>query len=164
MNSGIQKFRKLRNGRIGKLVDFSPLSFPSLRFLTFCLLLLASLFYIGCSPKGEQPTPSWNITFFPLGAKIHFNTNDKALIQRIRAFDHDTLVAQLDIGGYARRTESLYFRWEKGKMYRFEVTRNHGELIAQTMQAPQDDPRGSIDIAIPYGTVGVEFKAPAQTA
>jgi|GEM_PF-825088 len=164
MNSGIQKFRELRNGRIGKLVDFYSLSFPSLRFLTFCLLLLASLFYVGCSRKGEQPTPSWNIIFFPLGAKIHFDTNDEVPIQRIRAFDRDTLVAQLDIGGYARRTESLYFRWKKGKMYQFEVTRNHGELTAKTVQAPQSDPRGSIDIAIPYGTVSAEFNASAQTA
>ncbi len=71
-------------------------------------------------------------------------------------------MAQLDLGGYSRGTESLYFRWKKGGTYRFEVMRQNGESIAQMVQAPQTDPRGSIEIAIPYGTIEVNQTADAE--
>ena len=40
-------------------------------------------------------------------------------------------------------------------MYQFEVTYQNGDSAAQTVQAPQTDSRGAIEIAIPYGTIEV---------
>ena len=71
-------------------------------------------------------------------------------------------MAQLDLGGYSRGTESLYFRWKKGDIYRFEVTCQNGESTIQTVQAPQTDPRGTIEIAIPYGTIEEDSTADAS--
>ena len=119
------------------------------------LSLSLCLFYLACTPKnGEQVPISWAATFFPLGAEIEFDAAIRENVQKVTALDSEgRLVAQLDLGGYSRGTESLYFRWEKGKTYRFEVTYQNGESTAQTVQAPRTDPRGSIEIAIPYGTI-----------
>lgn len=38
-------------------------------------------------------------------------------------------------------------------MYQFRVMYNNGESATQSVQAPQTDPRGAIEIAIPYGTI-----------
>ena len=123
--------------------------------------MLLCLCYLACAPKsGEQVPISWNITFFPLGAKVEFDAAIRESVQKVVALDAEgRLVAQLDLGGYARGTESLYFRWEKGKTYRFEVMHENGESAAQTVQAPQTDPRGAIEIAIPYGTIEVNKTA-----
>ena len=117
--------------------------------LFFCLLSLA------CAPKsGEQPPISWTVTFFSLGARVEFDAAIRKNVQKVTALDSkDRLVAQLDFSGYSRGTEALYFRWEKGKTYRFEVMHQNGESTTQTVQAPQTDPRGAIEIAIPYGTI-----------
>ncbi len=124
--------------------------------VSFLIPLSLLLLSVSCSREVEQGLLSWEVTFFPLGAKVHFDARGRESVQHIRAFDsRDGLVAQLDIGGYPRRTESIYFRWEKGEMYRFEVTRND-KSTTKVVQAPQIDPRGSIDIAIPYGTVDVD--------
>ena len=119
------------------------------------------LFYLACTPKsGEQVPISWAATFFPLGAKIEFDAAIRENVQKVTALDSEgRLVAQLDLGGYSRGTESLYFRWEKGKTYRFEVTYQNGNSTAQTVQAPQTDPRGAIEIAIPYGTIAGDSAA-----
>ena len=119
--------------------------------------MLLCLGYLACAPKsGEQVPISWTVTFFPLGAKVEFDAAIRESVQKVTAFDsEDRLVAQLDLGGYARSTESLYFRWEKGQTYQFEVMYQNGESAAQTVQAPQTDPRGAIEIAIPYGTIEV---------
>ena len=119
--------------------------------LGFCLC------YLACAPKsGEQVPISWTATFFPIGAKVEFDATIRENVQKVTTFDSENrLVAQLDLGGYARSTESLYFRWEKGKTYRFEVMYQNGESAVQTVQAPQTDPRGAIEIAIPYGTIEV---------
>ena len=99
---------------------------------------------------------SWTVTFFPLGAKVEFDATIRENVQNVTVLDPEgRLVAQLDLAGYARGTESLYFRWEKGRTYRFEVMYKNGEPTAQTVQAPQTDPRGEIEIAIPYGTIEV---------
>ena len=129
--------------------------------LSVCLLL-----YLGCSGEREQILPAWDVTFFPLGAKIHFGGNVREPVQRIHVFDPaGGLAAQLELGGYPRSTESLYFRWRKGELYRFEVTRRNGEATAKTVQAPQIDPRGSIEIAIPYGTLDLDPPTnPSQSA
>ena len=131
---------------------------PRLLFLSCCLL------YLACTPKtGEQSPISWGVTFFPLGAKIEFDAAVREKVQTITALDSEgRLAAQLDLGGYSRGTESLYFRWEKGDAYRFEVMFQNGESAAQTVLAPQTDPRGTIDIAIPYGTIEVEKTADAS--
>lgn len=129
------------------------------------LSLLLCLFYFACTPKSGEQTPiSWSVTFFSLGAKVEFDAAIRENVQKVIVLDsgsfdtsesseQDRLVAQLDLGGYARSTESLYFRWQKGKTYRFEVIYQNGESTAQTVQAPQTDPRGTIEIAIPYGTI-----------
>ena len=89
-----------------------------------------------------------------MGARIHFDTNHQEPVKHIRVFGSEgELVAQLDLGGYPRNTESLYFRWEARERYRFEITHLKGESTAKTAQAPPINPRGSIEIAIPYGTV-----------
>ena len=131
---------------------------PRLLFLSCCLL------YLACTPKtGEQSPISWGVTFFPLGAKIEFDAAIRENVQKVTALDSEgRLAAQLDLGGYSRGTESLYFRWEKGDAYRFEVMFQNGESAAQTVQAPQTDPRGTIEIAIPYGTIEVEKTADAS--
>ena len=131
---------------------------PRLLFLSCCLL------YLACTPKtGEQSPISWGVTFFPLGAKIEFDAAVRENVQKVTALDSEgRLAAQLDLGGYSRGTESLYFRWEKGGAYRFEVMFQNGESAAQTVQAPQADPRGTIEIAIPYGTIEVEKTADAS--
>ena len=121
------------------------------------LSLLLCLCYLACAPKsGEQVPISWAATFFPLGAKVEFDAAIRENVQKVTVLDPEgRLVAQLDLGGYARSTESLYFRWEKGKTYRFEVMSENRESTAQTLQAPQTDPRGEIEIAIPYGSIEV---------
>ena len=125
------------------------------------LALLLCLCYLACAPKsGEQVPISWTVTFFPLGAKVEFDAAIRESVQKVTVLDpEDRLVAQLDLGGYARSTESLYFRWKRGKTYRFEVMHQNGESAAQTVQAPQTDPRGAIEIALPYGTIEVNKTA-----
>ena len=117
--------------------------------------MLLCLGYLACTPKsGEQAPISWAVTFFPLGAKTEFDAAIRENVQKITILDSEgRLVAQLNLGGYARSTESLYFRWENGQTYQFEVMYQNGESATQTVQAPQTDPRGTIEIAIPYGTI-----------
>ena len=124
-------------------------------YVPLCLCFIA---YLGCSQEsGKQVPASWNVNFFPLGAKIHFASNLRAQVQQIRAFDSaDGLVAQLNFQGHPRRMESLYFRWKKGTVYRFEVKHGNSELTTKVISAPQIDPRGTIEIAIPYGTVDMD--------
>ena len=122
------------------------------------LSLLLCLFYLACAPKSsEQVSVPWTVTFFPLGVKVEFDAAIRGNVQNVTTLDSEgKLVAQLDlVGGYARSTESLYFRWEKGRTYRFEVMYQNGESNTQTVQAPQTNPRGAIEIAIPYGTIEV---------
>ena len=125
----------------------------------YCVSRLLSLslcfFCVACTPKsGEQVPVAWAATFFPLGAKVEFDAAIRESVQKVVAFDSEgNLVAQLDLGGYSRSTESLYFRWEKGEIYQFRVRYNNGESATQSVQAPQTDPRGAIEIAIPYGTI-----------
>ena len=128
---------------------------PYIYHVSRLLSLFFWLLYLACAPKSDEQVPiSWGITFFPLGAKIEFDAAIRENVQKVAALDSEgRLIAQLDFGGYSRGTESLYFRWEKGKMYRFEVACRNGESTAQTVQAPQTDPRGAIEIAIPYGTI-----------
>ena len=126
--------------------------------------MLLCLCYLACAPKsGEQAPISWAVTFFPLGAKVEFDATIRENVQKVTVLDPEgRLVAQLDLGGYARSTESLYFRWEKGRTYQFEVVYQNGESTTQTVQAPQTDPRGTIEIAIPYGTI--EVNKPLDTS
>lgn len=126
------------------------------RFTVHILALFIPLYavFFGCSERTEQPLPSWNAAFIPMGAKIHFDVNRQAPVKYIRAFGSGgELVAQLNLGGYPRSTEPLYFRWDAGERYRFEITYDKGESAAITAEAPANNPRGSIEIAIPYGTV-----------
>ena len=130
---------------------------PHISYISRLLSLLFCFCYLACTPKsGEQVPISWTVTFFSLGAQIKFDVTIRENVQKVTVLDpEDRLVAQLNLGGYARSTESLYFRWEKGQTYQFEVIYQNGESTTQTMQAPQTDPRGTIEIAIPYGTIEV---------
>lgn len=115
-------------------------------FLPFLFIL-----FIGCEPKSQEDSVLWQIAFFPLGAKVHF-TND-APIQQLSAFNSDgVVVAQLDFPTQPRQTEMLYFEWQEGETYRFEAVSHSGQVSIQSATAPRLYPRGSLDIAIPYGT------------
>ena len=137
---------------------------PHICYVSRLLSLPFCLFYLACGPKnGEQVPISWAVTFFPLGAKIEFDAAIRENVQKVTVLDSEgRLVTQLNLGGYPRGTESLYFRWEKGKTYRFEVMYQNGESTAQAVQAPQIDPRGAVEIAIPYGTI--ETKEPPDVS
>ena len=128
---------------------------PHISYSSHLLFLSCCLFYLACAPKSSEQAPiSWTATFFSLGAKIEFDAAVREEVQKVTALDSEgKLMAQLALGGYSRGTESLYFRWTKGKTYRFEVMYNNGESTTQVVQAPQTDPRGAIEIAIPYGTI-----------
>lgn len=130
---------------------------PHISYISHLLSLSFCLFYLACAPNsGEQAPISWTVTFFPLGAKVEIDAAIRENVQKVTIHDSEgRLAAQLDLGGYARSTESLYFRWDKRKMYQFEVTYQNGDSAAQTVQAPQTDSRGAIEIAIPYGTIEV---------
>ena len=133
------------------------------RFTLHILALLIPLCatYCGCSEQNEQLLPSWKVAFIPMGAIIHFDANRQAPVKYIRAFGSGgELVAQLNLGGYPRSTEPLYFRWDAGERYRFEITYDKGESAAITAEAPAINPRGSIEIAIPYGTVNPSSPSP----
>ena len=128
---------------------------PHIRYVSHLLFLSFCLFYLACAPKsGEQVPIPWTVVFFSLGAKVEFDAAIRGNVQKVVTLDSEgRLVAQLNLGGYSRSTESLYFRWEKGKIYQFRVMYNNGESATQSVQAPQSDPRGAIEIAIPYGTI-----------
>ena len=130
---------------------------PHISYIPRLLSLFFCFCYLACAPKsGEQVPISWTVTFFSIGAQIKFDVTIRENVQKVTVLDpEDRLVAQLNLGGYARSTESLYFRWEKSQTYQFEVIYQNGESATQTVQAPQTDPRGTIEIAIPYGTIEV---------
>ena len=133
------------------------------RFTLHILALLFPLYatFYGCSERTEQTPPSWEAAFISMGAIIHFDANRKESVKYIRAFGSGgELVAQLNLGGYPRRTEPLYFRWDAGERYRFEITYDKGESASITDEAPANNPRGSIEIAIPYGTVKPSSPSP----
>lgn len=113
-------------------------------------LFLLSIFCIGCAQGNPEDPLSWQITFFPLGAKVEFAK--QAPIKQIAAFNSDgNLVAQLDFPIQPRQIESLYFEWQAGEVYRFEATLSSGEVDVQTVSAPLNYARGNFEIAIPYG-------------
>ena len=88
------------------------------KYILHCLALLIpfSISFLGCSEQTERLSPALKVTFFPMGAKIHFDVNRQMPVKHIRAVGSEgDLVAQLDIGGYPRNTEPLYFRWMQGK-------------------------------------------------
>lgn len=114
------------------------------------LLPLLSLLLIGCATETKEKPLAWQITFFPLGAKVQFR--EEALIEQVSAFDSDgRLVAQLDFPAPPRQIESLYFEWQPGKVYRFRATLPTGRVHTQTAIAPRVHAHGSLEIAIPYG-------------
>ena len=114
------------------------------------LLPLLFLLLIGCATETKEKPLAWQISFFPLGAKVQFR--EEALIEQVSAFDFDgRLVAQLDFPAPPRRIESLYFEWQPGKVYRFRATLPTGRVHTQTAIAPRVHAHGSLEIAIPYG-------------
>lgn len=115
-------------------------------FLPFLLIL-----FIGCEPTKQEGTIAWQITFFSFGAKVNF-TNE-APIKQVSVFNSDgVVVAQLNFPIQPRQTEMLYFEWLEGETYRFEAVSHSDQLSVQNVTAPRIYPRGSLEIAIPYGT------------
>ena len=114
------------------------------------ILLFLPILFIGCTTETQEDALSWQITFFPLGAKVEFTS--QAPIKQVSAFNADgTLVSQLNFPGLPRQIESLYFEWQEGEIYRFEATSSSDFVSVQKVTAPRTYPRGSLEIAIPYG-------------
>ena len=114
------------------------------------ILLLLLILFVGCTTERQEDALSWQITFFSLGAKVEFAS--QAPIKQVSAFNADgTLVSQLNFPGLPRQIESLYFEWQEGEIYRFEATSSSDFVSVQKVTAPRTYPRGSLEIAIPYG-------------
>ena len=132
----------------------------------FFIIVALPIIFANCS--GEQAPLSWEARFVSLGAEVHFDSVNRRKIQRIRVFNvtqaSNLVVAEIDLEGYPRRMESLYFRWEKGTVYRFEITDELGALSTRTLHAPQFDRQGSIEIAVPYGVVREERRVGLESA
>jgi len=108
------------------------------------------VFLISCTPESKEEPFSWKVTFFSLGAKVQFDAT--APVQHLNAFRADGVrVAQLNFPGPPRQTESLYFQWNEGEIYRFEATLSTGDVTAQSVTAPRTYTQGNLEIAIPYG-------------
>ena len=115
----------------------------------WCMPLLFLL--ISCAAPPKKESLSWQITFFPLGAKVQFSAD--APVRRLQAFNADgAMVGQLNFPVSPRQIESLYFEWRAGDTYRFEVISSTGDVDTQTVTAPRTYTQGSLAIAIPYGT------------
>ncbi len=113
-------------------------------------LFFLPILFIGCTPEAEEDTLSWQITFFPLGAKVQFA--NEAPIKQVTAYNPDgTMVSQLNFPVPPRQIESLYFEWQEGETYRFEATSSTEHVSVQTVAAPRTYTSGSLEIAIPYG-------------
>ncbi|MXV76835.1 hypothetical protein F4X73_15705 [Candidatus Poribacteria bacterium] len=120
------------------------------------ILCILYLFVIGCAPKTEDASLFWQITFVPLGAELHFT--DEAPIKQVSAFTSEgTLVAQLNFPTAPRQIETVYFAWQEGETYRFEAISHADQISEQTVTAPRTYPRGSLEIAIPYGTADADI-------
>ena len=140
-----------------------------LAFHPFVLVSLVTVFANCSGGRGQAPL-SWHVRFVSLGAEVHFDSTNRRKIRQIRVLSvagtDELVVAQLDLRGYPRTTESLYFRWENGIEYRFEVQDESGETSTKTLPAPQTDPLGKLEIALPYGTApkeGIEDSDPTVT-
>ncbi len=117
------------------------------------ILCILCIMYIGCTEKTEDTPLSWQIAFVPLGAELHFT--DEAPIKQVSAFTSDgVLVAQLEFPITPRQIETVYFAWQEGETYRFEAISHADQISEKTVTAPRTYPRGSLEIAIPYGTAG----------
>ncbi len=115
-------------------------------------LLFLPILFIGCTPEAKEDTLSWQITFFPLGAKVQFA--NEAPIKQVSAYNSDgTMVAQLSFPVPPRQIELLYFEWQEGETYRFEAAISAEHVIVQTVTTPRTYAHGSLEIAIPYGAV-----------
>ena len=116
------------------------------RILPFLLIL-----FFACTQKIPERELSWQISFFNLGTKVHFT--DRLPIQQVSAYNADgTRVAQISFPSEPRTIETLYFEWEEGETYRFEAVLLSGQVDVKMVEAPKTYSRGSLDIAIPYGT------------
>ena len=126
----------------------------------FSVLVFLAILFVSCSGgKGQAPL-SWSVRFISLGAEVHFDSTNQRKIRQVRVLNTtetgEFVVAQLNLRDYPRTTESLYFRWENGMEYRFEVRDESGDTSTQTLRAPQSDRQGALEIAIPYGTAAKE--------
>lgn len=127
-----------------------------LAFHSFMLVFFAIAFANCSGGRGQAPL-SWHVSFVSLGAEVHFDSANRSKIRQLRVLSaigaEEFVVAQLNLDSYPRTVEPLYFRWENGIEYRFEVQGESGETSTKTLRAPQADRQGSLQIAIPYGTV-----------
>ena len=131
---------------------------PSTNLINHCSDLLSEVvcylpllvFLVSCASAPKEEPFSWEVTFFPLGAKVHLSA--EAPVQRLSAFNAEGVkVAQLNFPTPPRQTEPLYFDWRTGETYRFEATLTSGDVDVQTVTAPRIYTHGNLAIAIPYG-------------
>ncbi len=81
-----------------------------------------------------------------------YSLSNESPVAQVSAFSADgTLVAQLNFPTPPRQIEVLYFEWREAEVYRFEATLSTGQVHVQSVTAPREPPRGSIELAIPYG-------------
>ena len=121
-----------------------------IRFL--CILLLC---FSGCFRKTEQTSLTGfpaNVEFFQRGAKIHLLDHNRNQLQQVSVLNaaNNQILAKLDLGGLANKTELVYFRWYKDQNYQFRFEGLDGEQTWQVHTAPDLEPRGSIRIGVPY--------------
>ena len=121
-----------------------------IRFL--CILLLC---FSGCFRKTEQTSFkefTANVEFFQRGAKIHFLDHNRRQLKQVSVFNaaDNQILAELDLGGLANKTELIYFRWYKDQNYQFRFESLNGEQTWQLHTAPNLEPGGSIRIGVPY--------------
>lgn len=115
------------------------------------LLFFLPVLLIGCTSEVIDESNLWQITFFPLGVKVQFA--EDVLVTQVSVFNSDeTMVAQLRFPTYPRQIESIYFEWREGETYRFVATMSTEQVFVKTVTAPHTYARGSLEIAIPYGT------------
>ncbi|MDE0297028.1 MAG: hypothetical protein OXN17_00170 [Candidatus Poribacteria bacterium] len=121
------------------------------------VLVLFVIAFASCTSGGVQAPLSWHVKFVSRGVEVHFDASNRRSIRQVRVLSaigaDEIVVAQLHLDSQPRTIETLYFRWENGIEYRFEVQGESGDTLSKTLRAPQSDQHGSLEIAIPYGTI-----------
>ncbi len=106
---------------------------------------------IGCASAPKQEIPPWNVTFFAVGAKVHFS-EPAPMVRQLKVFAAEGVqVASLNFPAPPRQTESLYFEWEEGVSYTVAATLSTGDTVSRNVTAPRTYRQGDLEIAIPYG-------------
>ncbi len=120
----------------------------SVLWLFFFFILVLS-----CARREKEALPVWEITFFPLGAKLQIRSPEfGASVKSVTAFNSAGVkVARLIFPVPPRQSETLYFEWDVGASYRFETVLWNSDIVSQNVVSPDMHARGSLSLFIPYG-------------